>query len=229
MKKETIKVLDIPKGERPQEKLISFGAERLTDAELLAIVLRTGIKGENVITLSQRIICELGGLDGILNASLEDIKKIKGIKNSKGTRILAIVEIARRLKSLRNLEKKKVAKAEDLVDFLYPEMSSLNQEVLKLVVLNTKNEITRVKDVFKGSLNSAIVHPREIFNEALKSSAASIIICHNHPSGDPTPSKEDIMITKRLSSCGELLGINLTDHIIIGNNRYVSLREKGII
>ncbi|MGL4848368.1 MAG: RadC family protein [Clostridium sp.] len=229
MKKETIKVLDIPEGERPQEKLISFGAESLTDAELLAIVLRTGIKGENVITLSQRIIWELGGLDGILNASLEDIKKIKGIKNSKGTRILAIVEIARRLKSLRNLEKKKIAKAEDIVDFLYPEMSSLNQEILKLVVLNTKNEITRVKDVFKGSLNSAIVHPREIFNEALKSSAASIIICHNHPSGDPTPSKEDIMITKRLSSCGEMLGITLTDHIIIGNNRYVSLKEKGII
>ncbi|MGL4874997.1 MAG: RadC family protein [Clostridium sp.] len=229
MKENTLKVLDIPKGERPQEKLISFGAESLTDAELLALILRTGIKGENVITLSQRIIAELGGLDGILNASLEDIKKIKGIKDSKGTRILAIVEIARRLKSLRNLEKKKVTKAEDLVEFLYPEMSTLNQEVLKLVVLNTKNQITRVKDVFKGSLNSAIVHPREIFNEALKASAASIIICHNHPSGDPTPSKEDIMITKRISSCGELLGINLTDHIIVGDNKYVSLREKGII
>ncbi|WP_317311249.1 DNA repair protein RadC [Clostridium thermobutyricum] len=230
MKEKTLKILDIPKSERPQEKLISQGASVLTNTELLALILRTGVKGENVINLSQRIINELNGLDGILTASLEDIKSIRGIKNSKGSQILALAELVKRIKTLKTKElNPRISNPKELAKLLYPEMSCLNQEILKLIVLNTKNEIVKTKDVFKGGLNSSLVHPREIFNEAIKSSAASIIISHNHPSGDPTPSKEDIAITKRLSDCGKLLGINLTDHIIIGNNKYVSLREKGII
>lgn len=230
MEKKTLKILDIPKNERPQEKLISQGANILTNTELLALILRTGVKGENVLNLSQRIISELDGLDGILDASLEDVKRIKGIKDSKGSQILALAELVKRIQTLKTKSiKPKISNPSQLAKLLYPEMSCLNQEILKLIILNTKNEIIKTKDVFKGGLNSSLVHPREIFNEAIKSSAASIIISHNHPSGDPTPSKEDIAITKRLSDCGKLLGINLTDHIIIGNNNYVSLREKGII
>lgn len=230
MKEKILKILDIPKSERPQEKLISQGVSVLTNTELLALILRTGVKGENVINLSQRIINELNGLDGILTASLEDIKSIRGIKDSKGSQILALAELVKRIKTLKTKElNPRIRSPKELAKLLYPEMSCLNQEVLKLIVLNTKNEIVKTKDVFKGGLNSSLVHPREIFNEAIKSSAASIIISHNHPSGDPTPSKEDVAITKRLSDCGKLLGINLTDHIIIGNNKYVSLREKGII
>lgn len=229
MQIEPLKIKDIPQSERPREKLLSQGVESLNNEELLAIILGTGVKGENVINLSRRIISELNGLDGILSASLEQVKAIKGVKDSKGSQIIAIAELSKRIGSLKTTIRQKVNKPNDLADLLYPEMTSLTQEVLKLIILNTKNEILKTKDVFKGTLNSSLVHPREIFNEALKSSAASIIICHNHPSGDPTPSKEDITITKRISDCGRLLGVNLTDHIIIGNNKYVSLREKGII
>ncbi|WP_297634078.1 DNA repair protein RadC [uncultured Clostridium sp.] len=226
---KALKIKDIPEYERPREKLLAQGVESLSNEELLAIILCKGIKGENVVNLSKRIISELNGLDGIRDVSLEQVKTIKGIKDSKGAQILAIAELSKRIGSLKTSIRQKINKPNDLAKLLYPEMINLKQEVLKLIILNTKNEIVKTKDVFKGTLNSSLVHPREIFNEALKSSAASIIICHNHPSGDPTPSKEDIAITKRLSDCGILLGINLTDHIIIGNNKYVSLREKGII
>lgn len=226
---KSIKIMDIPNIERPIEKLISFGAETLTNSELLAVILRTGIKGENAIMLCQRILSEIDGLDNILNVSLSDLVSIKGIKNVKGAQILALSELFRRFNTLKsNSNKVKITSPSDIANLLITEMIGLNQEVLKLIILNTKNKVIKVKDVFKGSLNSSIVHPREIFSEAIKYGGASIIICHNHPSGDPTPSKEDINITLRVRDCGELLGIKLLDHIIIGENKYVSLKEKGI-
>ena len=171
-----IKISDLPLSERPMEKLVKYGADSLGNEELLAILLRTGTKGENVIELSTRLISNLGGLDKILDASYEEIKKIKGIKNVKA-----------------------------------------------------KNNIIRTRDVFTGTLNSSLIHPREIFREAVKFGSANIIISHNHPSGNPEPSKEDINISIRIKECGEIMGINLLDHIIIGRNNYTSLKEKGII
>ena len=227
---DNIKISDIPLNERPMEKLLNYGVDGLSNPELLAILLRTGTKGENVISLSTRLLANLGDLDGILDASLEDIKAIKGIKDVKACQIIALSELFKRFKTLRSKNNLfKVSSPKDVAELLINEMSYLNQEVLKLILLNTKNNIIKMENIFKGSLNSSIVHPREIFREAVKYGSANIIITHNHPSGDPTPSREDINITNRLKECGEIMGIKLLDHLIIGNDRYFSLKEKGII
>lgn len=225
-----LKILDMPENERPKEKLLRYGAESLSNPELLAIILRTGTKGENVLSLSQRIISEFNGLSGILNASIKEMTEIKGVKESKASQMIAIAELFKRFNTYKSFnEFKRVTSPNDVASMLYGEMGTFNQEVLKLIILNTKNEIIKIKDVFKGSLNSSLIHPREVFNEAIRNSAASIIICHNHPSGDPTPSDEDIKVTIRLKECGEIIGIKLIDHIVIGRNIYVSLKEKGIL
>ena len=222
--------MDLPSDERPIEKLIYFGPETLSNSELLAIILRTGIKGVNVLSLSQRLLSEIDGVDNLIDVSLNELTSIKGKKYKKGAQILAMAEMFKRINTLRtNRKKVKITSPRDISNLLYGEMSSLNQEILKLIVLDTKNNVIKVTDVFKGSLNSSIVHPREIFNVAIRCNGASIIICHNHPSGDPSPSKEDVNITMRIRECGEIIGINLLDHIIIGENKYISLKEKGIL
>ena len=225
-----IRVNDIPLNERPMEKLLQFGVDTLSNEELLAILLRTGTKGENVIDLSTRLILNLGGLDKILDASYEEIKKIKGIKNVKACQIIALSELFRRFKTLRaKNDLFKITRPSDIAELLMNEMNVLNQETLKLILLDTKNNIIRTRDVFTGTLNSSLIHPREIFREAVKFGSANIIISHNHPSGNPEPSKEDINVSIRIKECGEIMGINLLDHIIIGRNNYTSLKEKGII
>ena len=227
---ENIRVNDIPLNERPVEKLLQFGVESLSNEELIAILLRTGTKGENVIALSKRLLIELDGLDGLLNVSFEEASKIKGIKKVKACQIIAMMELFNRFKTLKSQkENLKISSPKDVSTLLINEMSNFKQEVFKLILLNTKNIIIGTKDVFKGTLNSSIVHPREVFKEAVQRGSANIIVCHNHPSGDPNPSKEDINITIRLKECGRIMGIELLDHIIIGNNKYVSLKEKGII
>jgi len=226
----SIKVTDMPEEERPIEKLLINGPETLSNAELLAVILRTGTRGENIVSLSTRVLSEFNGLDGLLDAGIDEITSIKGIKNIKASQIMAIGELVRRINRLSLIrESKSITSPNDIARLVMKEMVFLKQEVLKLIMLDTKNNIIGIKDVFKGSLNSSIVHPREIFKEALKKSSSSIIICHNHPSGDPTPSKEDINITIRLKECGNIMGIDLLDHLIIGKNQYVSLKEKGII
>ena len=223
----SIKVIDIPKEERPIEKLLINGPEILSNAELLAVILRTGTRGENVISLSTRILSEFDGLNGLLDIGISEITSIKGIKNIKASQILAIGELFRRFNSLNLIrEGNSISSPRDIAKLLINEMMSLKQEILKLIMLDTKNNIIGIKDVFKGSLNTSIVHPREIFKEALKKSSSSIIICHNHPSGDPTPSKEDINITLRLKECSKIIGIDLLDHLIIGKDKFVSLKEK---
>ncbi|BCZ44692.1 UPF0758 protein [Clostridium gelidum] len=226
----SLKIKDIPQNERPKEKLLINGADSLSNSELLAIILRTGTQGENVLQLSGRLLSELEGLDGVLSASFNDITSIKGIKEGKASQILALSELFRRFRTLKAMKKDvKINKPKDLADLLMGEMNDLTQEVLKVVLLSTKNIIIATKDVFKGSLNTSIVHPREIFKQAIDKNSSSIIICHNHPSGDPTPSKEDINITLRIKECGNIIGIQLVDHIIIGNNKFVSLKERGLI
>lgn len=225
-----VRISDIPENERPMEKLLINGPDSLNNAELLAVILRTGTRGENVVALSNRLLSEVEGLDGLLVSNYTEMTNIKGIKRIKASQLIAMVELFKRFKTLRaKRQVLKISSPKDLSEMLMNEMTDLSQEVLKLIMLNTKNEVIGIKDVFKGSLNTSIVHPREIFNEAVKRNSASIIICHNHPSGDPTPSKEDINITIRLKECGSIMGINLLDHIIIGNKKFVSLKEKGII
>lgn len=228
--KDNLKINDMPQNERPMEKLLLNGPESLSNAELLAILLRTGTKSENVISLSNRVLSEVNGLDGLLNVSYSDITKIKGIKDTKACQIFSLIELCNRFRTLKAQRNSfSITNPQKIGELLLNEMRNLTQETLKLIMLDTKNNIISTKDIFKGTLNSSIVHPREIFSEAVKKSSASIIICHNHPSGDPTPSKEDINITIRLNECGRLMGIQLLDHIIIGSNSFISLKQKGII
>lgn len=225
-----LKIKDIPESERPKEKLFKYGADILTNSELLALILRTGTRKENVIQLSSRLLSELEGLDGILDADADEIMAIKGIKHTKASQILALAELFKRFRTLKACSKDvKVTSPKDVANVVMGEMMNLEQEVLKVILLSTKNIIIGTKDVFRGSLNSSIVHPREIFKQAIKRNSASIIICHNHPSGDPTPSKEDINVTLRIKECGKIIGIELLDHIIIGKNKFVSFKETGQI
>ncbi|MCI2777771.1 RadC family protein [Clostridium perfringens] len=223
-----IRINEIPSGERPREKLLFYGAQFLSNEELLAIILRTGNKDSNVVELSYRIIHSVGGLNGLFKASAKELMKVKGVKEAKATQILAMCELYKRFK-VSELTQVKISKPSDVAELVLDELRMLRQEVLILITLDTKNKVISKKEIFRGGLNSSLVHPREIFREAVKDSAASIIICHNHPSGDPTPSRDDINITTRLKECGKMMGIELLDHLIIGDNRFISLKEKDIL
>ncbi|WP_346895479.1 RadC family protein [Clostridium sp. UBA7503] len=224
-----LKIKDLPKNERPREKMLRYGAEYLSNSELLALILRTGTKEDSVLNLCDRLLSHCGGINGISSPSINDLKQVKGIGEVKATQVLAIAELAIRFNSFKSGEEHTVSSPKDVSNYMMRQMKGLKKEYFKLIMLNTKNIIISVKDISIGNLNSSIVHPREVFIEAIKLSSASVILCHNHPSGDPTPSKEDILITKRLKECGTLLGIEVLDHIIIGNEAYISLKEKGII
>ena len=227
--KNAVRIMDLPSNERPQEKLLRYGADTLSNSELLALILRTGTSEENIVSLCSRVLKEAGGLNGLLEYSAEEYMRLKGIKTAKAAQLLALSELSKRFKSYKSGDEYKISHPKDAAMLIMESMRHLKQEILKVLLLNTKNIVIAEKDISKGSLNSSIVHPREVFNEAVKRSCASIIICHNHPSGDPTPSNEDINITHRLKDSGRILGIELLDHIIIGNGIYVSLKEKGIL
>ena len=225
----TLKITDLPESERPSERLLRYGPETLSNAELLAVILRCGTKKENIITLCSNLLQKSGGLNGLLSITSEEIIDIHGFGSAKAAQIISISEIYRRFKSYKSGDEYKITQPKDAADFVMEEMRNLKQERLRVIMLSTKNLVLSVKDVSIGSLNSSIVHPREVFCEAIKKNSASIIICHNHPSGDATPSSEDINVTKRLKECGKLIGIDLLDHIIIGDGKYISLKEKGIL
>jgi len=224
-----VKIKDLPKNERPREKILRYGAEYLSNSELLALILRTGTKEESVLNLCDRLLSHCGGINGISGSSISDLKQVKGIGEAKATQILALAELSARFNSFKSGTVYAVNSPKDVSIYMMGQMKNLKKEYFKLIMLNTKNIIISVKDISIGNLNSSIVHPREVFIEAIKLSSASVILCHNHPSGDPAPSKEDILITKRLRECGTLLGIEVLDHVIIGNEAYISLKEKGII
>lgn len=226
---QTLKIMDLPENERPRERLLRYGTQSLSNAELLAIILSSGTKKENVLSLSNRIIKETGGLNGLLKSTAEDFMSLSGIGKAKAAQLMALLEISKRFKSYRDGNDYKVSKPRDAAALVMDEMKNFKQEHLKVIMLNTKNVVLFIKDVSVGSLNSSIVHPREVFCDAIRKNSAFIIVCHNHPSGDPQPSNEDINVTNRLKECGKLLGIELLDHLIIGNGRYISLKEKGIL
>lgn len=223
------KIKDLPISERPQERLIKLGPSSLTNSELLAIILRSGNRNEGVLELSSRIISEFGGLNGLLDATFEELTSVSGVKTAKATQVVALSEIFKRFRSVKSGNDYRITSPVDVSDLLMVQMRNLKNEILKVILLTTKNNVISVIDASVGSLNSSIVHPREVFKDAVRRSAAAIIIVHNHPSGDPTPSGEDITTTKRINEAGKILGINLLDHIIIGENRFISLKEEGFI
>jgi DNA repair protein RadC len=225
----TFMIRDVPKDARPRERLLSAGPESLGDHELLAILLRTGTKEESVLQLAHRLLQHFEGLRLLKDATIEEITSIKGIGTTKAIQILAAIELGRRISRLSYNERYVIRSPEDGAKYVMEDMRFLSQEHFVAIYLNTKNQVIHRKTIFIGSLNASIVHPREVFKEAIKRSAASIICVHNHPSGDPTPSREDIDVTKRLAECGRIIGIELLDHLIIGDQKFVSLKEKGYV
>ncbi|MCI1590362.1 RadC family protein [Heyndrickxia oleronia] len=222
-------IRDYPAGERPRERLVKHGARSLSNQELLAILLRTGTKDESVIQMANRVLQAFDGLRLLKEASLEEIMKIKGIGFAKAVQILATIEIGRRIGNLTYNDRYIIRSPEDAANYVMNDMRFLSQEHFVCLYLSTKNQVIHQQTIFIGSLNASIVHPREVFKEAFRRSAASIICIHNHPSGDPGPSREDIEVTKRLVECGKIIGIEILDHLIIGDKKFVSLKEKGYL
>lgn len=220
-------IRDVHIADRPRERLIRQGAQSLSNQELIAILLRTGTKQESVLHLANRVLHFIEQIQELKNATLEEIMSVKGIGQAKAVQLLAAVELGRRLSQQRTDEKFTIRSPKDAATYLMLDMTSLTQEHFVVLFLNVKNQILHKQTIFIGSLNASIVHPREIFREAVKRSAASIICAHNHPSGNPSPSSEDIDVTRRLLEAGQIIGIELLDHVIIGDHQFISLKEKG--
>lgn len=227
--KDSFTVRALPLGERPRERLLKLGSEALSAQEILAVILSRGIAGESVMMTSQKLLSRFGNLKGIANASVEELTQIKGIGPAKATQIKAALEFSRRLEADAIEKPQPVLKSpEDVVTEVRSQLKGKKKEHFLVLCLDTRNRLINRKLVSMGSLDTTVVHPREVFKEAVSSCAASVIFAHNHPSGDPEPSKEDIELTKRLSKAGEILGIEVLDHIIVCDRSYVSLKAKNL-
>jgi DNA repair protein RadC len=225
-----LSIKKMAKSERPREKLINFGVNSLSNAELLAILIRTGTKEISAIDLSQRILSEReDGLRYLADCTIDELSHLKGIGKTKACQIIAAVELGKRLSMSTSKARLNIKSPRDVANIFMEEMRYYKKEYFKSILLNTKNEIIATEDISIGSLNSSLVHPREVFVGAIRKSASSIILMHNHPSGNPNPSNEDMKITKRLIEAGKIIGIEVLDHIIIGDGQFISLKEISII
>lgn len=229
MTQTKVMIKDVPREDRPRERLIDLGASHLSNQELLAILLGSGTRHESVIELSNRVLVHFEGILLLKDATIEELTAIRGIGVAKAVVLMSAIEMGKRMQKMKPIERYMIRSPEDGADFVMEEMRDLKQEHFICLFLNTKNQVLHRQTIFIGSLNASIVHPREVFKEAVKRSAASIICAHNHPSGDPTPSQEDIQVTRRLKECGKMIGIELLDHLVIGDRKFISLKEKGYL
>ena len=220
---------DIPIEERPRERMRNYGANALSNAELLAILLRTGTVNESAVLLAQRILNECGSLRNLVDMSVDQLTAIRGVGEAKALQILAGIELGRRIARTQQPEMPVIRSPQDAANLVMEDMRYLKQEHFAVLFLNTKNQVIAVETLSIGSLNASIVHPREVFRAAIRRSSASIICVHNHPSGDPTPSREDIQVTERLVEAGRIIGIDVLDHLIIGDQKFASLKEQGLM
>ncbi|BCY19337.1 MAG: DNA repair protein RadC [Chloroflexi bacterium] len=222
------RIQDFDENERPRERLAELGASALSNAELLAILLRTGLPGENAIQVGQRLLKQFGGIVGIHRCGYEELCQQKGISTAKASQIKAALELGRRLPKEDAEDKPVIRSPKDAADLIQYEMVGLPQENLWVLLLDTRNRVLKIEKLYKGSLNSSTVRVGELFKSALTNNAASIIVAHNHPSGDPTPSPEDVALTRAAVQAGHLLDVEVLDHIVIGQNKFVSLKDKGL-
>ena len=216
-----------PETERPRERLLSQGPHVLTDAQLLAILLRVGRHGSSAVQVGMDILDRLGGVAGLAQCGIEELCAISGVGEAKAAQLKAALELGKRALAGPLVKGTKITSSQDLFIHYHPTLRDLRHEVFKVVLLDAKHAIMRDATVSEGSLTLSIVHPREVFTLAVKESAAAVIFLHNHPSGDPTPSQEDRVLTARLVSAGEVLGIRVLDHLIVGDGRYVSFADQG--
>ncbi len=227
--KESFTIHDLPVSERPRERLQKYGAESLSAQEILALILGRGIAGESVMVTTQRLLSKFGSLKTLADASLEELSQVRGIGLAKASQIKAAFELAARLERYAEDEKRPILKTpEDVVEFIKSSLKGKKKEHFLVVLLDTRSRLIKVSQISVGSLDSSIVHPREAFKEAISASAASVILAHNHPSGDDSPSEDDIILTKRLADAGELMGIEVLDHLIITDKGYLSLKREGL-
>lgn len=231
MVKETpasYRMTDLPATDRPRERLAELGAESLSDAELLAILLRVGIQGQNAVQMGQHLLHLFNGLIGLYQASFEQVCQVKGVGMAKAAQLQAALELGRRYLKAQRGERPVIHSPKDAADQVIYEMSGFVQENLWVLLLDTRNRLIDIEHLYQGSLNSSTVRVAEVFKKAMVMNAAAIIITHNHPSGDPTPSPEDIALTRTLVETGKMLDIQVLDHLVIGGNAFISLKEKHL-
>lgn len=219
-------IRDMPADERPRERLRLRGPESLTNAELVAILLRTGSRGENVLTLSQRVLAQVEGLRGLGQACFGELASQRAMGAAKAAQLMAAVELGKRVLHAQPAEQRSIRSPEDVFAMFFGEMALLEQEQLRVLLLNSRNEMTAVRDVYKGNVSAAIVRPAEVFRDAIREGCPSIIAVHNHPSGDPAPSAQDAALTRQLVEAGKMLGIELLDHIVIARGGFVSMKDR---
>lgn len=226
----TVTIKEMPETERPREKMLLEGPQILSNAELIGIILSSGTQNQTAIDLGRSVLCRHNeGLSFLRNCSMQELMEIRGIGPAKAAQIIAAVELGKRISLTGRDMRYRIKCPEDISRLVMEEMRYLKKEVFTILLLNTKHEVISIEKISVGSLNASIVHPREVFHPAIRKSSSAIILVHNHPSGDPTPSSEDQNITKRLIDAGTLLGISVLDHVIIGDNVYTSLRELNSV
>ncbi|HSR35170.1 MAG TPA: DNA repair protein RadC [Anaerolineae bacterium] len=221
-------IKELPASERPRERLLNHGAGALSTAELLAIILRTGAPKENVVILAQRILSRFENLAGLARASTTELTSENGVGPAKVAQLRAALELGRRMLVESPEERPQVRSPADAANLVMTEMGLLEQEHLWVMLLDTKNRVLETKTIYQGSLNTSLIRVGELFREAVRANCASLIVLHNHPSGDPTPSPEDVAVTRQIVDAGKLLDVEVLDHLIIGRQRFVSLKERGL-
>ncbi len=222
------KIADMPLADRPRERLLAFGASALSNAELLAVILRVGAVRQNAVRLAEVLLAQFEGLTGLARAGVSELTGVKGMGTAKVAQLKAALEIGRRLQVASPDDRPQVRSPADAANLLMLEMSMLEQESLRVMLLDTRNRVLAVPTVYIGSLNTSLVRVGELFREAIRRNAAAILVAHNHPSGDPSPSPEDVAVTRQMVEAGRLLDIDVLDHIVIGRGRFVSLKERGL-
>jgi DNA repair protein RadC len=223
-----ITVKEMPLEERPRERMMHVGPQAMSTAELLAIILRVGVGGENVLTLAQRLLASFEGLGGLARAEFSQLAAVRGLGTAKSAQILAALELGRRLMAESPEERWQIRAPSDAAHILMPKLGFQEQEHFVVLYLDTRNRVTDQETLYIGSLNTSLVRIAEVFRGAVRRNCAAVIVAHNHPSGDPTPSPEDVTLTRRLVDAGKLLEVDVLDHLVIGNNRFISLRERAL-
>jgi DNA repair protein RadC len=222
------RIMDLHESERPRERLAALGPQALSNAELIAILLRVGVTGENAVQVGQRLLNKFGGLSGLHRAPFKELMDQHGLGEAKASQIKAAIELGRRLPLESPEERAAINSPADAAALVQYEMSALEQEHLRVILLDRRNRVMETVEVYKGSVNSSQIRVGEVFKEAIRKNASALIVIHNHPSGDPTPSPDDVAVTRAIVQAGKLLDVDVLDHLVIGQGKWVSLKERGL-